>query len=116
MQRCAGGSPAPVGERDRRQRACAAGVLTSGRPRSEEHTSELQSLTNLVCRLLLEKKNNYARQARLTTIFAARAAGHRGSPGDDPHLLAAARGAGADELVIPCAANESASSMNARYT
>src|SRR5258706_9082652 len=25
-------------------------------PRSEEHTSELQSLTNLVCRLLLEKK------------------------------------------------------------
>src|SRR5438093_7254657 len=25
--------------------------------RSEEHTSELQSLTNLVCRLLLEKKN-----------------------------------------------------------
>src|SRR5438093_4478995 len=28
------------------------------RRRSEEHTSELQSLTNLVCRLLLEKKNN----------------------------------------------------------
>src|SRR5258706_3489016 len=28
------------------------------RPRSEEHTSELQSLTNLVCRLLLEKKKN----------------------------------------------------------
>src|SRR5437016_7608028 len=27
------------------------------RSRSEEHTSELQSLTNLVCRLLLEKKN-----------------------------------------------------------
>src|SRR5262249_61864164 len=26
--------------------------------RSEEHTSELQSLTNLVCRLLLENKNN----------------------------------------------------------
>src|SRR5262249_62193339 len=30
----------------------AAKVIT----RSEEHTSELQSLTNLVCRLLLEKK------------------------------------------------------------
>src|SRR5258706_11153074 len=29
---------------------------TTGSPRSEEHTSELQSLTNLVCRLLLEKK------------------------------------------------------------
>src|SRR5258706_9606711 len=29
---------------------------TQPAPRSEEHTSELQSLTNLVCRLLLEKK------------------------------------------------------------
>src|SRR5262249_59176555 len=29
--------------------------------RSEEHTSELQSLTNLVCRLLLEKKKNNKR-------------------------------------------------------
>src|SRR5437016_9743864 len=29
--------------------------------RSEEHTSELQSLTNLVCRLLLEKKKNNLR-------------------------------------------------------
>src|SRR5258705_5892564 len=27
--------------------------------RSEEHTSELQSLRHLVCRLLLEKKKNY---------------------------------------------------------
>src|SRR5262249_59412911 len=32
-----------------------ASVNISGR--SEEHTSELQSLTNIVCRLLLEKKN-----------------------------------------------------------
>src|SRR5215213_11586285 len=31
-------------------------VRGPGRRRSEEHTSELQSLTNLVCRLLLEKK------------------------------------------------------------
>src|SRR5690242_21084722 len=29
-----------------------------GQLRSEEHTSELQSHVNLVCRLLLEKKNN----------------------------------------------------------
>src|SRR5258706_11958774 len=29
------------------------------RVRSEEHTSELQSLTNLVCRLLLEKKKTH---------------------------------------------------------
>src|SRR5688500_19566594 len=28
-------------------------------PRSEEHTSELQSPCNLVCRLLLEKKKKY---------------------------------------------------------
>src|SRR5256885_11371423 len=30
--------------------------------RSEEHTSELQSPCNLVCRLLLEKKNEYRTQ------------------------------------------------------
>src|SRR5690606_42092874 len=32
--------------------------LSSSLPRSEEHTSELQSRENLVCRLLLEKKKN----------------------------------------------------------
>src|SRR5258706_3765985 len=32
---------------------------SNGWPRSEEHTSELQSLTNLVCRLLLEKKKKH---------------------------------------------------------
>src|SRR5262245_64661728 len=32
--------------------------------RSEEHTSELQSLRHLVCRLLLEKKNSPAPQPR----------------------------------------------------
>src|SRR2546430_13355514 len=46
--------------------ACAALAVTAGiglgwltgniRARSEEHTSELQSQSNLVCRLLLEKK------------------------------------------------------------
>src|SRR5438093_9767626 len=34
----------------------AGGAHRSQVDRSEEHTSELQSLTNLVCRLLLEKK------------------------------------------------------------
>src|SRR5438046_6960236 len=34
--------------------------------RSEEHTSELQSLTNLVCRLLLEKKNKTTIRTRCT--------------------------------------------------
>src|SRR5260370_23268607 len=40
----------------------AARIMTGlGLPtRSEEHTSELQSHLNLVCRLLLEKKNNTA--------------------------------------------------------
>src|SRR5438046_4591464 len=31
--------------------------MVPGTTRSEEHTSELQSLTNLVCRLLLDKKD-----------------------------------------------------------
>src|SRR2546430_10851152 len=34
------------------------GELRQDRQRSEEHTSELQSQSNIVCRLLLEKKNN----------------------------------------------------------
>src|SRR5438309_9607565 len=34
------------------------GYSNLARPRSEEHTSELQSQFHLVCRLLLEKKNN----------------------------------------------------------
>src|SRR5258706_9142108 len=45
-------------EKDKAQRdqmELLVGVLFAA-PRSEEHTSELQSLTNLVCRLLLEKK------------------------------------------------------------
>src|SRR5258706_4726295 len=40
------------------------------RSRSEEHTSELQSLTNLVCRLLLEKKKT--RIGRTSISFAPR--------------------------------------------
>src|SRR2546430_4208663 len=35
--------------------------------RSEEHTSELQSQSNLVCRLLLEKKNNRQRTLQCST-------------------------------------------------
>src|SRR2546430_9341543 len=36
--------------------------------RSEEHTSELQSQSNLVCRLLLEKKKNKTQQVAVSTI------------------------------------------------
>src|SRR2546422_6371188 len=37
----------------------AASTTASSTPRSEEHTSELQSRLHLVCRLLLEKKKNF---------------------------------------------------------
>src|SRR5438477_4941795 len=40
-----------------REWAARRGALTRTMLRSEEHTSELQSHVNLVCRLLLEKKN-----------------------------------------------------------
>src|SRR2546422_4592074 len=39
-----------------RRRRPALGGSVPGGPRSEEHTSELQSRLHLVCRLLLEKK------------------------------------------------------------
>src|SRR5205823_14556751 len=42
--------------RERRVGEQHATLTTYPRPRSEEHTSELQSLAYLVCRLLLEKK------------------------------------------------------------
>src|SRR2546430_6560342 len=57
----AGGTASASGSRrapsgiDRASRA-SAGRRRSCAPRSEEHTSELQSQSNLVCRLLLEKK------------------------------------------------------------
>src|SRR5690606_42109176 len=51
---CAAG-PAPAPARAvAADRGAAAGLVAA---RSEEHTSELQSRENLVCRLLLEKKN-----------------------------------------------------------
>src|SRR5258706_2933009 len=39
--------------------------------RSEEHTSELQSLTNLVCRLLLEKKKNECMEQKRDLKFGS---------------------------------------------
>src|SRR5262249_61767255 len=53
--------PRAAAGRPRCARRRAAGCRAPRRwrtRRSEEHTSELQSLTNLVCRLLLEKKKN----------------------------------------------------------
>src|SRR5690606_41674703 len=47
----------PAEGRDREHPSLGVGVAPAGRAtRSEEHTSELQSRENLVCRLLLEKK------------------------------------------------------------
>src|SRR2546430_12448371 len=43
------------------------GSRASRGARSEEHTSELQSQSNLVCRLLLEKKKNVADRSRRRT-------------------------------------------------
>src|SRR3974390_1272472 len=43
-------------------RRCAAYLAEKLEPRSEEHTSELQSPIHLVCRLLLEKKNKTTRR------------------------------------------------------
>src|SRR5258708_31584127 len=50
------GGPAP----SRKRRGC---------PRSEEHTSELQSPDHLVCRLLLEKKNQPTSEWTVMTVI-----------------------------------------------
>src|SRR5256886_13504248 len=42
------------------------------RERSEEHTSELQSQSNIVCRLLLEKKKTTTTQRRTSTSVVVR--------------------------------------------
>src|SRR2546427_9397302 len=47
---------APVPKSACRTSAWTTRSASACRPRSEEHTSELQSQSNLVCRLLLEKK------------------------------------------------------------
>src|SRR5260370_24666084 len=63
--------------RDRRRGQATLSGLSRRRParprrragrrlRSEEHTSELQSHLNLVCRLLLEKKKKYCLRVRVT--------------------------------------------------
>src|SRR2546430_3294779 len=48
------------------QSPISALLLTNNSTRSEEHTSELQSQSNLVCRLLLEKKKSSQRDGTRT--------------------------------------------------
>src|SRR5205807_6515973 len=55
--RCALRPAAHRHRRSRRRSGAAASPSPRAAMRSEEHTSELQSPCNLVCRLLLEKKN-----------------------------------------------------------
>src|SRR5690606_42120843 len=51
--------PKPSSAASFRLRSCTAAAVTApSSARSEEHTSELQSRENLVCRLLLEKKKD----------------------------------------------------------
>src|SRR5690242_21602514 len=59
--------PASARGRPRLRRACPRSGRARPRPRSEEHTSELQSHVNLVCRLLLEKKKKKKKKIILLT-------------------------------------------------
>src|SRR2546430_10466939 len=63
-----------VPSRFRRWRIAACALLVLGR--SEEHTSELQSQSNLVCRLLLEQKKH---------TFSLLHSDHCGIPSDTTH-------------------------------
>ena len=54
------GNTIPLWENDKKTQKSVNKIITNMKKpgeRSEEHTSELQSPANLVCRLLLEKKN-----------------------------------------------------------
>src|ERR1039458_9341302 len=53
-------------------------ALGEERTRSEEHTSELQSLRHLVCRLLLEKKNEETNSNVCWRLYPSRACAWRG--------------------------------------
>src|SRR2546428_3302332 len=72
--------PVPCALRDQtRPRSLGAGyeprsnpAWSCTRPRSEEHTSELQSRSDLVCRLLLEKKKHKYSLAYYFVIISSR--------------------------------------------
>src|SRR2546430_12844874 len=64
-----GGSRAAAARRRTARTACTPSwaAAPTASPRSEEHTSELQSQSNLVCRLLLEKKKKSYSASDTTT-------------------------------------------------
>src|SRR5438270_9706396 len=76
------GPPAHAGRMVRPLVRTVGNRWTSRILRSEEHTSELQSQSNLVCRLLLEKKNRWGggdcrRQAARPALRSEAALGDR---------------------------------------
>src|SRR5688572_32537741 len=62
----AGAQPRRGAGRDENPAGQHARLEGSERARSEEHTSELQSQSNLVCRLLLEKKKKKKKKKKRT--------------------------------------------------
>src|SRR5690242_20794901 len=77
---CPKRSPCPASVIGSRAEASACSPVTPGPIRSEEHTSELQSHVNLVCRLLLEKKKK--KQNRHSTSKSEEAYDYVPSNGD----------------------------------
>src|SRR2546430_7584219 len=70
-------SSLPHASRRGTERLPRASLLPSATSRSEEHTSELQSQSNLVCRLLLEKK----KASQLRALVVGEQGGRAGSLG-----------------------------------
>src|SRR2546430_10705025 len=70
---CAGeSSRSGSGSRRSRCSACKSSSTAALGKRSEEHTSELQSQSNIVCRLLLEKKKKHVMrgpQSKLVVVY-----------------------------------------------
>src|SRR5436309_8027912 len=58
-------------------------IAARGGRRSEEHTSELQSRENLVCRLLLEKKKKHQQKAKDAEIYTDTTYTHQTHSTDD---------------------------------
>src|SRR2546430_11625544 len=65
------GEPSPPVPREQLDRHAADRAPDRGAGRSEEHTSELQSQSNLVCRLLLENKKKTNHENSITFMITS---------------------------------------------